>query len=80
MYSARAFWNRLVADLTDSSRDCNSDFSCVNIISIYRTRALTALGRAKWSWHIGYSSPSLAGTIAAAKAGLLMFAQESRRC
>lgn len=37
---------------------------------IYRERALTALNRAKRSWHISYTSPSLAGTIAAVKAGL----------
>jgi DNA-binding transcriptional LysR family regulator len=37
---------------------------------IYRARALAALTRAKKSWHIAYTSPSLAGTIAAVKAGL----------
>ena len=37
---------------------------------IYRERALAALDRAKRSWHISYTSPSLAGTIAAVKAGL----------
>jgi DNA-binding transcriptional LysR family regulator len=37
---------------------------------IYRARALAALDRAKRSWHISYTSPSLAGTIAAVKAGL----------
>jgi DNA-binding transcriptional LysR family regulator len=37
---------------------------------IYRARALAALTRAKKSWHISYTSPSLAGTIAAVKAGL----------
>ncbi|MBL8823028.1 MAG: LysR family transcriptional regulator [Planctomycetia bacterium] len=37
---------------------------------IYRARALAALNRAKRSWHISYVSPSLAGTIAAVKAGL----------
>jgi DNA-binding transcriptional LysR family regulator len=37
---------------------------------IYRERALAALNRAKRSWHISYTSPSLAGTIAAVKAGL----------
>lgn len=37
---------------------------------IYRARAITALNRAKRSWHISYSSPSLAGTLAAVKAGL----------
>lgn len=37
---------------------------------IYRTRALAALDRAKKPWHISYTSPSLAGTIAAVKAGL----------
>lgn len=35
---------------------------------IYRDRALAALDRAKRSWHISYTSPSLAGTIAAVKA------------
>ena len=37
---------------------------------IYRERALSALDRAKRSWHISYTSPSLAGTLAAVKAGL----------
>lgn len=37
---------------------------------IYRTRALAALDRARRSWHISYTSPSLAGTLAAVKAGL----------
>jgi len=37
---------------------------------IYRARALAALDKAKRSWHISYTSPSLAGTIAAVKAGL----------
>lgn len=37
---------------------------------IYRARALGALDRAKRSWHISYTSPSLAGTLAAVKAGL----------
>jgi DNA-binding transcriptional LysR family regulator len=37
---------------------------------IYRARALAALDRAKVSWRIAYTSPSLAGTIAAVKAGL----------
>lgn len=37
---------------------------------IYRTRALAALDRAKKPWHITYTSPSLAGTVAAVKAGL----------
>ena len=37
---------------------------------IYRARALSALDRAKRSWHISYTSPSLAGTLAAVKAGL----------
>jgi DNA-binding transcriptional LysR family regulator len=36
---------------------------------IYRSRALAALDRAKRSWHISYTSPSLAGTLAAVKAG-----------
>jgi DNA-binding transcriptional LysR family regulator len=31
---------------------------------------LAALDRAKKPWHISYTSPSLAGTIAAVKAGL----------
>ncbi|QEH36702.1 HTH-type transcriptional regulator YofA [Aquisphaera giovannonii] len=37
---------------------------------IYRARALAALDRAKRTWHIRYTSPSLAGTVAAVKAGL----------
>lgn len=37
---------------------------------IYRARALAALDKAKKPWRIGYTSPSLAGTIAAVKAGL----------
>jgi DNA-binding transcriptional LysR family regulator len=37
---------------------------------IYRARALNALDRAKRNWHISYTSPSLAGTLAAVKAGL----------
>ena len=37
---------------------------------IYRARALAARDRAKKPWHIAYTSPSLAGTIAAVKAGL----------
>jgi DNA-binding transcriptional LysR family regulator len=37
---------------------------------IYRARALAALDRAKRSWYISYTSPSLAGTLAAVKAGL----------
>lgn len=37
---------------------------------IYRARALAALDRAKKPWNITYTSPSLAGTIAAVKAGL----------
>ena len=37
---------------------------------IYRARALAALDRAKKPWYISYTSPSLAGTIAAVKAGL----------
>ena len=37
---------------------------------IYRARALAALDRARMPWRIGYTSPSLAGTIAAVKAGL----------
>ncbi len=39
---------------------------------IYRARALAALVRAKRSWQISYTSPSLAGTLAAVKAGLGM--------
>ncbi len=37
---------------------------------IYRARALAALDRARKPWTITYTSPSLAGTVAAAKAGL----------
>jgi DNA-binding transcriptional LysR family regulator len=37
---------------------------------IYRARALAALDRARRHWHITYTSPSLAGTLAAVKAGL----------
>lgn len=37
---------------------------------IYRARALAALDKAKKSWRIAYTSPSLAGTLAAVKAGL----------
>lgn len=37
---------------------------------IYRERALAGLNRAKRKWHITYTSPSLAGTLAAVKAGL----------
>jgi DNA-binding transcriptional LysR family regulator len=37
---------------------------------IYRARALAALDRAKKTWHIAYTSPSLAGSIAAVRAGL----------
>jgi DNA-binding transcriptional LysR family regulator len=37
---------------------------------IYRARALAALKKAKRKWRISYTSPSLAGTIAAVKAGL----------
>lgn len=36
---------------------------------IYRARALAALDRARKLWYISYTSPSLAGTIAAVKAG-----------
>lgn len=39
---------------------------------IYRARALAALDKAKKSWHIAYTSPSLAGTLAAVRAGLGM--------
>lgn len=37
---------------------------------IYRARALAALDKAKRPWRISYTSPSLAGTVAAVKAGL----------
>lgn len=37
---------------------------------IYRARAVVALNLAKRNWHISYISPSLAGTLAAVKAGL----------
>lgn len=37
---------------------------------IYRARALAALDRAKKPWRICYTSPSLAGTLAAVRAGL----------
>jgi DNA-binding transcriptional LysR family regulator len=37
---------------------------------IYRARALAALDKSKTQWRISYTSPSLAGTIAAVKAGL----------
>lgn len=37
---------------------------------IYRSRALAALDKGKKSWRITYTSPSLAGTLAAVKAGL----------
>lgn len=37
---------------------------------IYRARALAALDKARKSWHIAYTSPSLAGTLAAVRAGL----------
>ena len=37
---------------------------------IYRARALGALDRMGKPWQIAYTSPSLAGTIAAVKAGL----------
>lgn len=37
---------------------------------IYRARALGALDRMRKPWKISYTSPSLAGTIAAVKAGL----------
>lgn len=37
---------------------------------IYRSRALAALDRAKVPWSISYTSPSLAGTLAAVRAGL----------
>ena len=37
---------------------------------IYRARAIAALDRAKKPWRISYTSPSLAGTLAAVRAGL----------
>jgi len=37
---------------------------------IYRARALAALDRQGRGWRIGYTSPSLAGTVAAVRAGL----------
>ncbi len=37
---------------------------------IYRARAIAALDIAKLPWRISYTSPSLAGTLAAVKAGL----------
>lgn len=37
---------------------------------LYRTRALAALDRVRKPWQIAYTSPSLAGTIAAVRAGL----------
>lgn len=37
---------------------------------IYRARALAALDHVKKPWHMSYTSPSLAGTLAAVKAGL----------
>ncbi len=37
---------------------------------IYRARALAALDRVRKPWQIAYTSPSLAGTIAAVKGGL----------
>lgn len=37
---------------------------------IYRARAIAALDHAKKAWRITYTSPSLAGTVAAVKAGL----------
>ena len=37
---------------------------------IYRARALAALDSAKRPWHVSYTSPSLAGTLAAVRAGL----------
>jgi DNA-binding transcriptional LysR family regulator len=37
---------------------------------IYRARALAALERVRKSWQIAYTSPSLAGTIAAVRAGM----------
>lgn len=37
---------------------------------IYRSRAIASLNRIKREWQISYSSPSLAGTIAAVRAGM----------
>lgn len=37
---------------------------------IYRARALAALDKAQKPWRISYTSPSLAGTVAAVRAGL----------
>lgn len=37
---------------------------------IYRARALAALNRVKRDWSVTYSSPSLAGTLAAVRAGM----------
>lgn len=37
---------------------------------IYRARALAVLDKARRPWHISYTSPSLAGTLAAVQAGL----------
>ena len=37
---------------------------------IYRARAIAALDRAKVPWRVAYTSPSLAGTLAAVRAGL----------
>jgi DNA-binding transcriptional LysR family regulator len=37
---------------------------------IYRARVLAALDQARRPWHVSYTSPSLAGTTAAVKAGL----------
>lgn len=37
---------------------------------IYRARAIAALDRARLPWHLSYTSPSLAGTVAAVRAGL----------
>lgn len=57
---------------------CASHYRLENPISlvlspqpcIYRARAIAALDRARKSWHVSYTSPSLAGTIAAVRAGL----------
>lgn len=37
---------------------------------IYRARALAALNKSRIAWQISYTSPSLAGTLAAVRAGL----------
>lgn len=37
---------------------------------VYRARAITSLEQAKRKWHIVFSSPSFAGTVAAVRAGM----------